>query len=107
VGDTPSSAAVREVYEECGKVVVPSKLIAVFDGNRAGTPLAAYHAYKLFFLCDIVEDGPAEVFLLETDKAEFFAEDEIPPLSPRRTSQDQIAECFAHLRNADRPTWYD
>ena len=49
VGDFPSEVAVREVWEESGFEVVVRKLLAVFDCNRAGTPLSFYHAYKLIF----------------------------------------------------------
>jgi len=53
VGDVPSEAAAREVHEEAGFVCQALKLLGVFDANRAGQPLSAYHAYKLVFRCEI------------------------------------------------------
>src|ERR1017187_2556224 len=54
VGDAPSQAAVREVKEESGYDVVATKVAAVYDRNRHGHPPIPFHAYKLFFLCDLV-----------------------------------------------------
>lgn len=106
VGETPSSAVIREVFEEYGKIVTTSKLIGVFDGNRGGGELATSHAYKLYFLCDIVEETCATRFL-ETDDVQFFDENEIPPLSSYRTPLKHLMECFTHLRNPTKPSSFD
>ena len=81
VGDLPSETIVREVWEETGFQVVVSKLIGVYDGNRNGTPLSFYHAYKLVFLCEIT--GGAARPNEETLDVAFFDFDDLPPLSER------------------------
>lgn len=105
VGDVPSEAAAREVREEAGFECAPRKVIGVFDANRHGAPLSAFHAYKLIFLCDLT--GGAGQPNHETLGVDFFARDAIPPLSEARTSPAQVAECFAHLDDASRATWFD
>jgi len=53
VGDVPSESAVREVQEEAGFECAAKKMIGAFDANRGGEPLAAFHAVKLIYLCEI------------------------------------------------------
>lgn len=105
VGEFPSDVAVREVWEESGFEVVVRKLLAVFDCNRAGTPLSFYHAYKLIFLCEIT-GGEARTSH-ETLDVGFFAFDHLPPLSQQRTNQRHLQEIQAHLQDHFRPTTYD
>jgi RimJ/RimL family protein N-acetyltransferase/ADP-ribose pyrophosphatase YjhB (NUDIX family) len=105
VGDVPSEAAAREVHEEAGFLCTAQKLLGVFDANRAGEPLSAYHAYKLVFLCDIT-GGDAQANH-ETQEVCFFGRDEIPPLSEARSDQRVLAECFAHWDDAQRPAHFD
>ena len=105
VGDLPSETIVREVWEEAGLQVVVSKLIGVYDGNRSGTPLSFYHAYKLVFLCEITGGAtrPNEEIL---DVA-FFDFDDLPPLSSERTNPRHLAEVRAHAGDPGRLAAFD
>jgi ADP-ribose pyrophosphatase YjhB (NUDIX family) len=105
VGDSPSVAAVREVREESGYEVVARKLLAVYDRNLHGHPPFPFHAYKLFFLCELI--GGSATTSYETDGAGFFAEDRIPPLSLTRVVPGQIAHLFDHHRHPEWPTSFD
>ena len=105
VGDSPSTAAAREVKEESGYDVKARKLLAVLDRNLHGHPPIPYHAYKLFFLCDLL-GGEARTGL-ETENVGFFAEREIPPLSLTRVTPAQISRLFDHLRHPEQPTQFD
>ncbi len=105
VGDAPSHAAIREVKEESGFDVVATKLAAVYDRNRHGHPPIPYHAYKLFFLCDIV--GGQRACTHETDAVDFFREDQLPPLSLARVTATQISHLFDHHRHPEWPTSFD
>ena len=49
VGDQPAAAAEREVHEEAGFDCLARKVIGVFDANRGGAPLSAFHAFKIIF----------------------------------------------------------
>ncbi len=83
VGDVPSKAAEREVWEEAGFRVKASKVIGVYDTNRVGR-LELFHAFKIVFLCDLI-DGNARPSL-ETSEVRFFGKEEIPEaLSGERT----------------------
>jgi ADP-ribose pyrophosphatase YjhB (NUDIX family) len=98
-------AAVREVKEESGYDIVIKKLAAVYDRDKHGHPPMAYHVYKLFFIGEL-SGGKAEPSI-ETTGAEFFAEDEFPPLSLTRVTATQLKHMFAHHRNPAWPTSFD
>jgi ADP-ribose pyrophosphatase YjhB (NUDIX family) len=105
VGEPPSLAAAREAREESGYDVRITKLAAVFDRNLHGHPPYAFHAYKIFFLAELVGGAPKNSN--ETADAQFFAEDQLPPLSISRVTASQIAHLFRHLRHPELPTSFD
>jgi ADP-ribose pyrophosphatase YjhB (NUDIX family) len=105
IGETPAIAAVREVREESGYTAVVRKLAAVYDNNLHGHPPIPFHAYKLFFICELTGGEPAHS--QETDGVDFFAENSIPDLSPPRVTRAQIAHMFGHYRNPQWPTSFD
>ncbi len=104
--ETPSEAAVREVFEESGYKTKAVKLAAVFDRSKhAHTPPFPYHVYKLFFLCELLGGEPA--VSIETDGADFFPQGQLPELSISRVTGAQIARLFAHHRQPELPTDFD
>jgi len=105
VGDMPSEAAVREVLEEAGFGCVARKVIGVFDANRGGQPISAYHAFKVIFLCDLT--GGVANPDHEIAEVSFFAREGLPELSANRTGPHHLAECFRHLDDPTRPTAFD
>jgi ADP-ribose pyrophosphatase YjhB (NUDIX family) len=105
VGDVPSEAAEREVWEEAGFRVKARKVIGVYDANRTG-PLEIFHAFKIVFLCELIggEARPSA----ETSAVAFFTLNEIPTsLSGERTKSRHILDAFSTLANPDRPTAFD
>jgi ADP-ribose pyrophosphatase YjhB (NUDIX family) len=105
IGDSPGMAVEREAREESGYEVRAVKLAAVYDRNRhEHTPLL-YHIWKLFFVCEITGGAPAPS--VETEAVEFFAPDELPPLSIGRVTPRQIAHMFEHHRHPEWPTTFD
>ncbi|MEW5871149.1 MAG: NUDIX hydrolase [Chloroflexota bacterium] len=93
VGDVPSQAAEREVWEEAGFHVRARRLVGVYDANRVG-PLELFHAFKLVFLCDLLDGAPRPSE--ETSEVAFFGMDEIPePLSGERTHPRHIRDAYA------------
>ena len=105
VGDTPSSAAVRETLEESGFVVKARRIVGVYDANRV-KPLQMFHAFKIVFLCDITGGSPK--ISDETSDVEFFAFDEIPEtFSGCRTTRKHIRDVFAMMKDPNRPTIFD
>jgi ADP-ribose pyrophosphatase YjhB (NUDIX family) len=105
IGDSPSAAIVREVKEESGYDVKVSKLLALLDRDLHDHPPIPYHAYKLFFLCDII--GGSAHAEEETDAVDFFSSDSIPPLSMTRVTPADIARLFEHFHHPEWPTEFD
>lgn len=105
VGEAPASAVAREVWEESGFEVKPTKVIAVIDANRGGRPLQLYHAFKLIFRCDII--GGAATPSYETLDVDFFDFDRLPELSPNRTNLYHLKEVQAHILDDNRRTFFD
>ena len=105
VGDAPSVAALREVREESGYEATVKKLAAVYDRELHDHPPYPFHAYKLFFVCELT-GGEARTSI-ETTAVHFFAEDNIPPLSLSRVTPVQIRHMFDHYRHPEWPTSFD
>jgi len=105
VGNLPSMAVEREVWEEAGFHVIAQKVIGVYDANRTG-PMEVFHAYKLVFFCEII-DGTARPSD-ETSEVDFFGSHEIPvTLSGERTKIRHIQDAFKTLFDHNSPTVFD
>ncbi|NJD59748.1 MAG: NUDIX hydrolase [Anaerolineales bacterium] len=105
VGEIPSKAAEREVWEEAGYRVKARKLIGVYDANRMGR-LELYHAYKIVFLCDLIS-GEAKPSI-ETSEVGFFEKNALPPvLSGERTKLRHIQDAFDCLNDPLHPSVFD
>jgi ADP-ribose pyrophosphatase YjhB (NUDIX family) len=104
VGDLPSAMVEREVWEESGFKVKAQKVLAVYDANRI-SPMELYHAYKIIFLCSILEGEPTPSN--ETLAVDFFELEDLPPLSTSRTNERMLKEVFAHAENPNRATAFD
>lgn len=105
VGDIPSKAAERETWEESGFRVKTRRLVGVYDANRTH-PLEVFHAFKIIFLCDIL-NGEARPSA-ETSEAAFFSLNEIPAtLSGERTTSRHIRDVFEVLKNPGCPAFFD
>jgi ADP-ribose pyrophosphatase YjhB (NUDIX family) len=105
VGEPPALGTVREVREESGYETRAVKLLAVYDRNLHGHPAIPFHAYKLFFSCELIGGAPAHS--TETDGVGWFAEDDLPPLSLSRVMPAQIHRFFEHHRNPQWPADFD
>ena len=105
VGESPTEMVAREVREEAGYDVVPTRLIGIFEENRHAALQELYHAYKIVFLCDL-QGGEARPSL-ETEAVEWFPLDALPELSRVRTDERHIKEVRAHLQDPKRPAAYE
>src|SRR4051812_26291305 len=105
LGEAPGVAAAREVEEESGYRVRTTKLLAVYDKLRHGHPPATWHAYKLFFHCELEGGAPAPS--VETAAVGFFGKNDLPPLSTGRVTEAQIRRMFEHARDVSLPTDFD
>lgn len=105
VGEPPSRAVEREVWEESGYLVRATKLLAVYDRNQHGHPPYLFHLYKLFIRCELLGGAPADS--IETAGADFFTEDDHPPLSIARFTEEELHRMFRHFDQPDLPTDFD
>lgn len=99
IGVSPSENALKETKEESGFTVKPIKVIAVLDRSQHSHPPSIHHIYKIFFLCEIV--GGEAAAGIETDSVDFFAENDLPPLSVARNTLEQIKMVF-QFQTGDR-----
>ena len=105
VGDTPSAAVEREVWEETGFSAKATRIIGVYDSNCSSYP-AIFQLYRVMFLCEIT--GGEARSSDETSAVRFFAQTEIPTeLSASRMEKRYIDAAFAAYANARRPADFD
>jgi ADP-ribose pyrophosphatase YjhB (NUDIX family) len=105
VNVSPSESIVKEIREESGFEARAVKLAALLDRRRHPHPTQFHHAYKLYFLCEIT--GGEATSSIETDGVDFFAADQLPPLSTQRITLGQIELMFRHERERALPTTFD
>jgi ADP-ribose pyrophosphatase YjhB (NUDIX family) len=105
VNISPSECVVKEIREESGFEARAVKLAALLDRRKHPHPTQFHHVYKLYFLCDLTGGQPASS--IETDGADFFAEDQLPPLSTNRVTVGQVQLMFRHERERGLPTTFD
>lgn len=86
------SNIVKEVKEESGLDVIPTKLIALLDRNKHNMPIYAYGICKAFILCEII-GGEFEPNMETIDMA-FYGINELPKLATEKTIESQIKMCF-------------
>lgn len=106
VGLSPSENVVKEILEEASINVRATELYGVRHKAKHRYDPDARDFYKLFFLCETVDEsnpqpGP------ETVEVGFFGLDELPPLSRGRVLEDDIAAAFEFRRNEQRLALFD
>lgn len=107
VGEPPSLATEREVWEEAGYRARAVKLLALYDRQKQGHPPYAFYVYKVFFLCELLDETQQLVPNIETEETGWFAENNLPELSIGRVTEAQIHRFFEHQRHPDWPTDFD
>jgi ADP-ribose pyrophosphatase YjhB (NUDIX family) len=88
IGVSPKENIIKEVLEETGLTVEVDKLCGVFDTNLRKDIPQLFQYYKLVFGCSIKEG--AFVPNSETTASGFFSLAELPPLSVKRTTKEQL-----------------
>jgi ADP-ribose pyrophosphatase YjhB (NUDIX family) len=105
VGYSPYEIAVKEVFEEAGIKVTPSRLLAIFDKLKHPHPPDLYHVYKIFILCN--DSGEDLCPGMEITEAQWVNRNEIPPLSLLRITKDQIQIMFEFYDNPGKEVMCD
>ena len=79
----------KEVLEETGLVVTAKELLAVYDTDKRKDIPQLFQYYKMIFSCEILENHPFEKNI-ETSNCAYFSLDNLPPLSIKRTTKEQL-----------------
>ena len=89
----------KEVWEEAGLRVEPTRLVAVHDRSVRNQPDVPHTVYKCFALCQPL-DG---VFApnLETMDCGFFTMEDLPELSTGRVVREQLELCVKAAAQPD------
>lgn len=106
VGLSPSENVVKEIWEEASVKVTAKSLYGVRHKARHEYSPDVLDLYKLFFLCERVDDAEPKPGL-ETVEARFVARNEMPPLSRGRTLEKDIAAAFAVRDNPQCVAYFD
>ena len=105
IGLTAREVAAKEVFEETGLTVSPTRLLAVFDKKCHPHPPQAYYVYKFIILCHYVSgDLRATHDILDVG---YFDSDNLPPLSENRILKSQIELVFQKVLKNDTETHFD
>jgi hypothetical protein len=80
-------------------------VVGLYAANRSG-PLEFFHAFKLVFLCDIIDGQPTPSE--ETTEVSFFTRDDLPAnLSGERTKMRHLEDAFAVYADPGLPSFFD
>lgn len=90
--ETIASSTIKEVKEETGLDIIPSRVIAIQDRNKHNSPKFAYGICKVFMLCSII--GGSFQPNNETTESGFFSLEELPNLDENKTVYNQVEMCF-------------
>ena len=97
---------IKEVKEEAGLDVIPTRIISVQDRNKHNKPIYAYGVCKVFVLCSVI--GGQFIENIETTEIKYFSLDEIPNnLAEEKTNKEQIKMCFEAYKDENWQTQFD
>jgi len=105
IGYSPSEIAIKEAREEAGAEVNPIRLLAVIDKLKHDYPLSPFHIYKIFILCELVNDTLFSG--TETSEVNFFSKENLPLLSASRITEAQIHLLFRLWENPSEQVVFD
>jgi len=105
VGMTPSEIAVNEVKEESGYDVKPIRILGLIDYNKHQARPFPFDIYQLFMACEIIGGSPKTS--IETSDVGFFSMDNLPELSVRRVTKEQILQMHELYRNKELNPIFD
>lgn len=106
VGKSPSENVVKEVWEEATIRVQAKALYSVRHKAKHEYDPDTRDFYKLFFLCERLDDHPPQPGP-EIAAAGFFGPNGIPPLSTGRILEKDIAAAFAFKADPQSLTSFD
>ena len=106
VGLTAGANIEKEIFEEAGVRVAARRLYAVRHKASHDYDPDVRDFYKLFFLCEQLDDAVPEPGL-ETGGADFFTPDALPALSKGRVLEKDIVAAIEFQRDPTRACLFD
>ena len=104
-GMLPSEIAVNEVKEESGYDVKPLRILGLIDYNKHQERPFPFDVYQLFMECEIIGGQPQTG--IETSDVGFFDISDLPELSERRVTKQQILKMHELHQNKDLAPIFD
>lgn len=94
VGISPKENIIKEVKEETGFDIKVNCFGGIFDTNLDKDSFQLFQYYKLIFKCSIIK---RESFIknIETSNIQFFGIDDLPKLSEKRTTKQQLVKLLS------------
>ncbi len=102
VGESAAQMTAREMREETGLVVTVDRLLGFYDSYKRGFR-HPHHIYHAVFRCTAIAGTPVKTE--ETLGVDWFAEDELPALSPGH--HDPIHDAFRALADPTLAAVFD
>lgn len=106
VGLSAAGNVAKEIREEAGISVEVRRLFSVRHKAIGAYPADVRDFYKMFFLCDRVDEREPRAGS-ETMEARFFRRDRLPPLSRGRTVESDIDAAFTVSADPQLSTLFD
>ncbi len=100
LGLSPSEAVIKEVKEEAGYDVEIVRILGIIDYNKHQARPLPFDIYNLFIECRIV-GGEAQIGNETTDTG-FFGLDNLPELSVKRVTLEQVKMLFEYKNNINK-----
>lgn len=88
IGYSPKETVVKEFKEETGLVVIPDRLLAVFDKKMHPHPPQPFYVYKMVFYCKAITTEIKKGF--DVLDVQYFDLNNLPELSEDRILKSQI-----------------
>ena len=104
-GMTPSEIAINEVKEESGFDVTPVRILGLIDYNKHQERPFPFDVYQVFMECEII--GGQATTGIETSDVGFFDINELPELSVRRVTKEQILKMYELYMNKELEPVFD
>jgi ADP-ribose pyrophosphatase YjhB (NUDIX family) len=102
---SPKENLIKEVEEEAGIIVEPLRIAGILDKKFYNHPPSPYRTYMIFVVCRIIS-GEISAGTETTDVA-FFGKNELPDLSPKRITPEQMEMVFEFLNNPEKEIIFD
>jgi ADP-ribose pyrophosphatase YjhB (NUDIX family) len=96
-GLSPSEIIIKEVKEESGFDVKPLRILGLIDYNKHQKKPFPFDVYQLFMECEIIGGKP--IAGNETSEVGFFSMEQLPELSARRVTREQMFKMDELRRN--------